>query len=143
MTQRKPPKLPDDMHLFQEVVVYGKKLPDTPKPTKSKPEANPIVPPRPIKAVVEKNARDLTSGGGVDASTLSRLRKGLMPIDDTIDLHGHTLDESYRSLTRFLERALAADKRCLLIITGKGSKRNYESSRAEQEGGTLRREVPP
>ncbi len=79
---------------------------------------------------------------GIDKRTADRFRKGEMPIDAIIDLHGHTLDAAFRLLERALGRAVAGGQRCLLVITGKGIER------AEMEGfmpsgrGVLRDLVP-
>jgi DNA-nicking Smr family endonuclease len=63
-----------------------------------------------------------------------RLRRGLLPIEGRLDLHGHRQDEAERELADFLARAQAADKRCVLVVTGKGS--------GKAEAGVLRRMVP-
>lgn len=79
---------------------------------------------------------------GIDKRTADRFRKGEMPIDAIIDLHGHTLDAAFSLLERALTRAVAGGQRCLLIITGKGI------GRAEMDGfmpsgrGVLRDLVP-
>ncbi len=42
-------------------------------------------------------------------------------IDGKIDLHGHTQDQAYASLLRFLISACKAGKKQILIVTGKGA----------------------
>jgi DNA-nicking Smr family endonuclease len=56
----------------------------------------------------------------IDARTAERLRRGELPIDATLDLHGHTAVEAHRALAGFIDRAWRARLRCLLVITGKG-----------------------
>ncbi len=68
----------------------------------------------PLKPVAEKQAPQL------DARTDQRLRRGQLPIDGTLDLHGMTQAEAHERLEGFVQRAYARKKRCLLIITGKG-----------------------
>ena len=65
----------------------------------------------------------LTHGvaAGLDKRTLGRLRKGMLPIEGTIDLHGMTQAEAYRSLHHFLAVSQERGRRCILVITGKGS----------------------
>ncbi len=70
---------------------------------------------------------------GIDRSTLERLRKGDIPIDRRIDLHGLTLEEAHATLDRFLLRAWLEGARMLLVITGKGG---------QAATGVLRTEVP-
>lgn len=54
-----------------------------------------------------------------------------LPVDDTIDLHGHTVPEALHATDAFITAALAAGHRKVLVIHGKG-----------QNGqGVLRREV--
>lgn len=70
---------------------------------------------------------------GIDRGTLERLRKGDIPIDRRIDLHGLTLDDAHAALDRFLTRAWLEGARMLLVITGKGG---------QAASGVLRTEVP-
>ncbi len=56
----------------------------------------------------------------LDARTEQRLRRGKLPIEGTLDLHGYTQEPAHRLLTEFILGSQARGKRCLLIITGKG-----------------------
>lgn len=56
----------------------------------------------------------------IDRRNAERLRRGQMPIEGVLDLHGHRQHEAEEALGRFLAAAQAADKRCILVITGKG-----------------------
>ena len=58
----------------------------------------------------------------IDHRTNERLRKGQMPVDGTLDLHGMTQEQAHHALQNFVQNAHNAGKRCLLIITGKGQK---------------------
>lgn len=69
---------------------------------------------------------------GVDRRTAERFKRGRMDIDGRLDLHGMTQEGAHVALTTFIERSAAAGKRCVLVITGKGT-------RGE---GILRRAVP-
>ena len=57
---------------------------------------------------------------GLDRRTLDRLRRGQMPVEAEIDLHGHTQDAAHRALTGFILGQAASGRRCLRVITGKG-----------------------
>ena len=57
---------------------------------------------------------------GLDKRTAARLRRGQLPVEGRIDLHGLTQDEAHRALSAFLDASLAAGRRCVLVITGKG-----------------------
>lgn len=75
----------------------------------------PRIPGKPRKALVADSAAD------VDAATHARLRKGEMKIEGRLDLHGKNHEQAFESVRRFIHHAIAADKRCVLVITGKGN----------------------
>jgi DNA-nicking Smr family endonuclease len=66
------------------------------------------------------------------AAVKSKLRRGRLPIEGRLDLHGMTQAAAVDKLAAFIERAEAAGKRCVLVITGKGL----------ASGGILRDQVP-
>lgn len=63
-------------------------------------------------------------GQDLDKRTEARLRKGKMKIDSTLDLHGMGQSEAHRALIAFISRSYEQQKRCLLVITGKGKARD-------------------
>jgi len=77
---------------------------------------------------------------GIDKNLATRLRRGQLPIEGRIDLHGSTQAEAHDALRAFLIRASGAGKRCLLIITGKG--RAKEGGTNAQNRGILKTNVP-
>jgi DNA-nicking Smr family endonuclease len=81
-------------------------------------------------------ARD--AGSGLDRRTAEKLRRGQLPLEGRLDLHGMTQDEAHRSLAAFLARAQLDGRRCVLVITGKGFRRLL----AEGEAGVLKTTVP-
>jgi DNA-nicking Smr family endonuclease len=58
--------------------------------------------------------------GGVRTQVMRRLRRGLYPIDDELDLHGLTQTAARERLAEFLEHSRDAGYRCVRIIHGKG-----------------------
>lgn len=56
----------------------------------------------------------------LDARTESKLKRGRLPIEGRMDLHGMTQDEAHPKLNDFILRAHHDGKRCVLVITGKG-----------------------
>ncbi|MFQ5974174.1 MAG: Smr/MutS family protein [Alphaproteobacteria bacterium] len=74
------------------------------------------------------------AGAGVDRRSLERLRRGKLPIEDILDLHGKTYDEARLTLEGFIADASEAGQRCVLVVTGKGS--------VASGGGVLRRGLP-
>ncbi len=65
-------------------------------------------------------AKKEKAGREVDRRTDERLRRGQMAIEGRLDLHGMTQAQAQQALSRYLTRAQAQDKRCVLVITGKG-----------------------
>lgn len=56
----------------------------------------------------------------LDGKLDQRLRRGQVPLDGTLDLHGMTQEEAHRTLNAYILNAQGRGKRCLLIVTGKG-----------------------
>jgi len=77
------------------------------------------------------------AGAGIDRRTARRLRRGALPVEAQIDLHGLTRAEAHRRLSRFLAESQAAGRRLVLVVTGKG--RRAEDGMA---AGVIRREAP-
>lgn len=73
------------------------------------------------------------SGGGIDRKTADRVRKGEIRTEARLDLHGLNIDSARSALLQFIKTSYATEKRCVLVITGKG--------RASGTG-TIRREFP-
>ncbi len=80
--------------------------------------------------------RELRHGDapGVDRRTADNLRKGRTEIEARIDLHGMTQAQAHRALTSFIVGQHEAGRRCVLVVTGKGTWR--------EGGGVLREAVP-
>ncbi len=71
---------------------------------------------------------------GLDKRRAQRLRRGQMPVEGSIDLHGLTQKQAASALGAFLTDAQEAGRRCVLVITGKGD--------AKGEAGVLRAMAP-
>lgn len=71
-----------------------------------------------------KPARQMPDGAwsGIDHRTSKRFVQGHIEIDATLDLHGMTQARAFEHFTHFIEQAYAAQKRMLLVITGKGQR---------------------
>ena len=109
--------------VMKDVVPYRvlPAIPEAPPPSAAE-----IVP----EPVVKMPAR---KPNGIDGATLKKLSRGEREIEAVIDLHGMTLDAAHGALRRFIEAQVRAEKRCLLVITGKGGL---------DRPGRLKREVP-
>jgi DNA-nicking Smr family endonuclease len=47
-----------------------------------------------------------------------------MPVDAKLDLHGMTQEQAHGAVARFVAAQQAAGARCVLIVTGKGGRRD-------------------
>lgn len=74
-----------------------------------------------------------------DRREARRLGAGRISVDARIDLHGMRQREAHGSLKAFLARAQGHGHRHVLVITGKGGKRESDGA---FERGVLNREVP-
>jgi len=72
---------------------------------------------------------------GLDKRSAQRLKRGQTRPDARIDLHGMTQAEAHRALDEAVLNSRARGRRCLLVITGKGSV-------SSGKGGVLRQMVP-
>ena len=65
----------------------------------------------------------------------ARLRRGQIDIEGRIDLHGMTREEAHANLAGFIKTAAGTGRRCVLVITGKGTGKGVG-------GGVLRAQFP-
>jgi DNA-nicking Smr family endonuclease len=101
-------------------------LPAVPPAPRKAPLKPSIAKPQPAAAVPQKKAAEPIAL--LSRREKQRVSRGHDAIDARLDLHGHTQDEAYGALLRFLRRVSAAEKKLVLVITGKS--------------GVLRRQVP-
>lgn len=72
----------------------------------------------PLKPAAEA---PLDSFAGVDRASAERLKRGRREIEARLDLHGMTQDEAFRAVSTFIAASQTAGRRCVLVITGRGS----------------------
>lgn len=144
-----------DRALWEQVAKTARPLKDreTPRPVetparssdrteKAAPKPPPAAPkPRGPSPLLDTPRRgdaktDLAHGtvAGVDRRQAVRLRRGQLPIDGRLDLHGDTQAAAHRRLNSYLADAQASGKRCVLVVTGRGL--------GKAEGGVLKAQVP-
>jgi DNA-nicking Smr family endonuclease len=107
-----------------------------PAPAESPPPAPSKRLPPPPPAPPLPSPPELEPGrfAGVDKRLADRLRRGQLPIEGMLDLHGLTQEEAHRQLDAFLALSANAGRRCVLVITGKGAWRS--------ESGILKEMAP-
>ncbi len=96
----------------------------------------PVAPPPKLKQPAPAKPHELTHGlsHGIDRRQAERFRKGKLPLEGKIDLHGRTQQDAHDDLLGFLKRAHGAGKRTVLVVTGKGM--------TTSKTGILRQAVP-
>ncbi len=142
---------PDDADLWRRVadtaepLLKGKnRMIDLPDPVEglarknSTPEKKPPVS-APYQAVTPPKPPDQPPVATFGRREVRRLGSGRTSVDARIDLHGMRQQEAHGALKAFLARAQAQGHRHVLVITGKGGKRDHDGS---FERGVLNREAP-
>ena len=76
----------------------------------------------------------------IEPRTRRRVRRGQIPIDARLDLHGLRQDEARAALHHFVERCVDRGDRTVLVITGKGLKKTDPAIVFER--GVLRHLLP-
>ena len=109
--------------------------PEEPAPEDGRKAASARPAPAPQRGRPEWPQLSAGAGAGVDRRTAVRLKRGQLPIEGRIDLHGHTRDQAELALTAFIVASQDAARRCVLVITGKGS-------RDDGSSGVIRASVP-
>ena len=77
----------------------------------------------------------------MDAGTHAKMTRGKLQPEARIDLHGMTLAEAHPELIRFILNAQSQGLRLVLVITGKGKRRD-DAGPIPQRIGALRHQVP-
>lgn len=90
----------------------------------------------PIQASVlkppPKSAKPLTAGEtGLDGRTTERLKRGTLDPDARLDLHGLTESGAHNTLLLFLRTAQSRGCKLVLVVTGKGARRDAAATTAE------------
>ncbi len=118
----------------RKVTAAGTQSDPSPKRADQKPPGRPPSP-RPAPGAKHLPILEHGTAPGLDKRTAQRLRRGRLRVEARLDLHGMTQMAAHRALDRFLGEAQAADKRSVIVITGKGP-------RTDSSLGVLQGAVP-
>jgi DNA-nicking Smr family endonuclease len=125
MKPRRPVVSPEDQALFLEAVSDARPLAVRDRVPVPRPPASAVRVPEPppeVKLAVEGDAQRYTARApGVSRSQTADLRAGKIPVDETLDLHGDTVERGLGRLRETLAQVSRKGRRCLLIIHGKGT----------------------
>ena len=128
--------LPRGAVALEEMEMPEEETPPPPPPKKieTRTGAAPKAAPAPPRPPTLPDLNPVTPAG-LDRRTARRLKRGQLPAEARLDLHGRTQDQAHDALQSFIEESRMARRRCVLVITGKGSV-------ASGKGGVLRQMVP-
>lgn len=125
MARKRPVVSPEDQALFLAAI-------DGAKPLAGRERDRVVVPPPPpstvrvvelppaVKLTVEGDARAYTARApGVSRAQAAELRAGKVRVEETLDLHGMTVEAGLARLREFVVTA-ARIRRCVLIVHGRG-----------------------
>lgn len=76
----------------------------------------------------------------IDANTAERFKRGEFKIERRLDLHGLTEKAAYEEVENFIKKSYQAKLRCILIVTGKGTRRETDDLFAAK--GIIKERVP-
>jgi DNA-nicking Smr family endonuclease len=157
---RRRPLSPEEADLWRTVArtarpMHTQKLhlPDPPPPSNPPPmaHAKPRLSPftlgekhrKPEKRDLAPSLPDLVAQAPLrmDANTHSKMTRGKLQPEARIDLHGMTLAEAHPELIHFILNAQSQGLRLVLVITGKGKRRD-DTGPIPQRMGALRHQVP-
>ena len=62
---------------------------------------------------------------------LSKIKKGKIPVEKTIDLHGYSLEDARQLFIQVIKDCYFKDIRCLLFVTGKGAGKKTNNSQTQ------------
>ena len=130
----KPPPIkigqvePDDAELFRASVGTVKPLTVQNRAALQKPPQLPRLRDTDSAPEVPDILSDFVAGetpekyleNGLSVMTLRKLRRGVWPLKDSLDLHGLNTDEARKQLQTFLHESIQRRFRCVLVIHGKG-----------------------
>lgn len=135
----------DELSLWQKVVKGVTPWRDEPQPASLSPsQKTKKISKKTAVSYAMQDSQKPTISKNLDRRTEEKLTKGKMPIESTLDLHGMTQNQAHKTLNDFLTRSYQSGKRCVLVITGKGSGKHNEDGIVSErrEKGVLRARLP-
>lgn len=78
----------------------------------------------------------------LDKRTAEKLRKGKMPIEARLDLHGMSREVAHEAVENFILSSAARGLRHVIIITGKGKSKSTSQDWLKQGKGILKEHTP-
>jgi DNA-nicking Smr family endonuclease len=141
MKPRRPLVSPEEKALFLEAVGGTTPLDTRDRIPIPPPPPSPVrvaEPPPAVKLTVEGDGqRYAARAPGVSHAQISELRAGKVHCEETLDLHGQTVETGKQQLREFLVAAQRVGRRCVLVIHGKGTHSEHGAPLREAVLGEL------
>lgn len=134
---------PLDDGAWEEAVRDVHKLPETPERPEAPLIIEDIIPSVDYRRAYRgNNLKNLEIGNtdNIDRRTADKFKRGEFPIQKRLDLHGYNEKSAAEAVEEFIKSAYVQGLRCVLIITGKGLKR--ETDDWYESRGIIRERVP-
>lgn len=132
--------------VWDEFVKDIKKQKDSKIITDSKPVIiKEITPSINLFGVYQGNSLDnLTIGNtdNIDNNTAKKFKRGEFRIEASLDLHGYKETQAYDAVHEFVKSSYQSGLRCVLIVTGKGTRKYEDSDDIFANHGLLKEKVP-
>lgn len=125
VADRRPAVSPEDQALFLEAVggttplSTRDRIPVPPKPPS--PVRIVELPPTVVLTVESDGQRYAARAPGVSRTQIADLRAGKVHVEQTLDLHGLTVEAGLQQLRELILAAHRIGRRCLLVVHGKGT----------------------
>ncbi|MEO8333223.1 MAG: Smr/MutS family protein [Gallionella sp.] len=120
---------PDDAALFRAAVGEVRPLADQNRINPQNPPRKPLLRPAGSVTAISDTFSDFGAEdapaeylhNGLSRMDLRKLRRGVWPVQDSLDLHGNNRDAARKLLQGFLHEAAQQEMHCVLVIHGKGT----------------------
>ncbi len=75
-----------------------------------------------LEFIQQVNISDTYFDHGIQRKLQRRIRQGMMPVNDNLDLHGYTQKSALAELVKFFGHAKLAQCKTVIIVHGKGNR---------------------
>ncbi|KEA63811.1 Smr domain protein [Marinobacterium lacunae] len=93
--------------------------------------------------IIESEQDLLFVSQGIQIRQMKRLRRGHIPWQAGLDLHGYTLEQAREELSRFIRDSEANGLRCVLVIHGKSYSQPGQPALIKSHVNDWLRQLPP
>lgn len=136
-------KLAPEDEAWIEALKGVKKLPEVEAPPQAPliiDEAEPTINYQNVYRGESLEALEVGATANIDGNTAERFKRGEFKIERRLDLHGFTEKAAYEEVENFIKKSYQSKLRCVLIVTGKGIRKETDDFFAGK--GIIKERVP-